>query len=109
MFRPFSTINVETTLEWDNRDFEYNPTRGSHQRVSYTKDLDGNDTFGGWEFWEAEITKLISLGPTSKLRPQVLAFGAKVAYVPTWETEEINGSTVVTRRPPPVEGATLGG
>ncbi len=106
---PLRTLNLEFVLEYDNRDFPFNPTRGSVQRVVYQKDFDGDERFGGWEKWSAEFRKLVDLGTSGVFRQRVIALDFWTAYVPTWKTEQRGGETVVTRRPPYFEGAVLGG
>jgi hypothetical protein len=106
---PFRTVNLEAAVERDNRDFPFNPSCGSFQRFAYTKDYDSDDRFGGWEMWEAEVDKIIDLGAARFFRQQVIALSFWTADTPTWETETVDGAVLVTRRPPPFEGATIGG
>lgn len=106
---PFETFNVEVALEYDNYDFPFNPTRGSRQRVSFKRDFDDDPNLGDWEVWTAELYKVFDLGSSARSYQRVLALGAWTAYVPTWETETIDGELRVTRRPPSFEGARLGG
>jgi len=106
---PIKTLNVEIALKYDNRDFPFNATRGSYQRVAYQRDFDDNKYFGEWEAWTFDASKLIDLGSSEWTRQRVLALGFWTAFVPTWETKKINGVRVVTKRPPYYDGATLGG
>lgn len=106
---PFKTLNVEVALEYDNYDFPFNPSRGSYQRISFKHDFDEDPNFGDWEVWNAEISKVFDLGSDARSHQRVLAFSAWTAYVPTWESESVDGETRITRRPPGFEGAVLGG
>ena len=106
---PFETFNVELTLEYDNYDFPFNPTCGSYQRVSFKRDFDDHPQFGNWETWTVEINKVFDLGRSARSHQRVFALGIWTAYVPTWETESVDGETLITQRPPGFEGAILGG
>lgn len=106
---PFETFNIELALEYDNYDFPFNPSRGSYQRMSYKIDLDSDPNLGGWEVLTAEANKVFDLGSSERSFQRVIALGIWTAYVPTWESEIIDGVEVVTRRTPHFEGATLGG
>lgn len=103
------TFNVELVLEHDNRDFPFNATKGSSRRISYQRDFTDDERFGEWESWTFEYDKLFDLPTSERVRQRVLALGLWTSYVPTWETETIDGDEVVTERPPYYEGATLGG
>ncbi|MCB1069523.1 MAG: hypothetical protein H7A43_06975 [Verrucomicrobia bacterium] len=106
---PLRTLNLETAVERENWDFPFNPTRGSYQRVAYTRDFDSDEALGEWDLWEVDLAKVFNLGQTGIFRQQVLALNGWTAYTPSWETDSVDGQAVVTRRPPPYAGATLGG
>jgi hypothetical protein len=106
---PLKTVNLEIALKYDNRDFPFNATRGSSQRIAFQRDFDNDERFGEWEAWTFELNKLFNLGASDRFRQRVLALGFWSSYVPTWETRIENGVEVVTRRPPYYEGAVLGG
>lgn len=105
---PLDTYNVEIALEHDNRDFPFNPTRGSSQRIAYQKDFDDHAVYGEWEAWTIELDKLFNFSATERYRQRVLALGFWTSYVPTWEADIVDGVEVITKRPPYYEGATLG-
>ncbi len=106
---PVRTMNVRLALEYDNRDFPFNATRGSLQRLSYQRDFDDDEMFGEWESWSFRFAKIFDLGVTRTFRQRVLALGFWTAYVPTWETKRVDGEEVVVRRPPYYAGGRLGG
>jgi len=106
---PLKTVNLKIELEYDNRDFPFNATRGSSQILAYKQDFDNDERFGEWEAWTFDYNKLVNLGTSDRFRQRVLALGFWTAYVPTWETRIEDGVEVVTRRPPYYEGAVLGG
>ena len=106
---PLSTVNAQVGLEYNNFDFPFNPSRGSYQRVSFKQDFEDDELTGEWQLWEAEYAKVFDVGRTDRSIQRVLAFDFWTAYVPTWETAEVDGKEVVTKRPPPYDGAVLGG
>jgi len=102
---PFETFNVEVALEHNNYDFPFNPSEGSFKRLAYKKDLTSDAQLGGWETVALELGKVFNLGGRDWARQQGLALGFWTAYVPTWK----DGSVDTIQRPPPYEGAVLGG
>lgn len=106
---PLETWNVDVTLERDNRDFPYNATHGSFQRLSYKKDFTDTEILGEWDRWTAEYSKVFNLGANKRMKQQAVVFDVWTAYVPSWEEETVDGVVSVTRRPPPYDGAVLGG
>ncbi len=106
---PFETINATFAVEHDNYDFPFNPGKGSFKKLSYTKDFDDHVALGGWSSWTAEANKVFSLPNGENSLQRLIALGFWTSYVPTWETENVDGTVRVTERPPHFEGATLGG
>lgn len=106
---PLETFNAQLELERDNRDFPFNAQRGSYQRVAYQRDFTNEDALGGWEFWSLELSKVFDLGASDHALQRVIAIAGETGYVPTWETEVVDGQEVVTKRPPQYEAARLGG
>ena len=96
-------------IEHDNTDFVLNPSRGSRQRLSLTRDWGFIENSDPWTQWEIEYSKFFSLGATDRHRQRVLAFDAWFSDVPTWQYETVGSVTTVDRRPPYFEGSTLGG
>ena len=106
---PLESRNLEFAFERDNREFPYNPTRGSYQRVEYKKSFFSDDLLDEWDLWTFEYAKLASLGPNNLFKQQVLAFNWWTAYVPSWEADIVDGQEVISGRPPQYDGAILGG
>jgi hypothetical protein len=106
---PLETYNVEIALERDNRDFPFNATDGSYQYLSYKKDFYSDAILDEWDLWTAEYSKLWNLGANKTFKQQVIAFDWWTGYVPSWETETVDGSEVISGRPPQYDGAILGG
>ena len=103
------TLNLKVGIEYNNLDFPYNPTRGSKHELYYTYDFTGDDRVGGWEMYDFEYGKVFDLNSVPGVQQHVLVLDLWTAYVPTWETETIDGVEVVTKSPPYYEGANLGG
>ncbi|MEM9800013.1 MAG: BamA/TamA family outer membrane protein [Planctomycetota bacterium] len=101
-----ATNGIELALEYDNTDFPRNPTYGSRQTISVSRDFGAFDSSDDWTVVEGEAVKFIDLGATSWSRQQVLAFGGWTAYSPTWNVEE---DGTITNAPPYYRGTTLGG
>ncbi len=106
---PTETFNVEIALEYENHDFPFNPTAGSSQRIAYQRDFTDDEHFGEWDAWTFEVDKVFNPGPSDTFRQRVLALGMWTSYSPSWKTTMVNGSEVVTHRPPYYEGPQLGG
>jgi len=103
---PLETLNVMLGLEWDNRDFPANPSKGGYYRVNYQKDFGDQGSLSGWEVLELELEWVFNFGATERAKQRVLAVDFGTATVLNWE-EDADGT--ITRRPPQYEGATLGG
>ena len=100
------TNGIEVSLFRDNRDFRFNPSRGSALRLRLTRDFGWFDSSDSWTVVDTEIDKYFSLGESDWFRQRVLAFDFWTAYSPTWD-EQDNGD--VDNGPPTYAGATLGG
>ena len=101
-----TTAFVAFSLEYDNTDFSVNPSRGSRQEVSVSRDWGAFDSSGPWTAIAFELSKFVSLGETDKARSRVLALNFWLIDTPTWNSgSEARGF----HRPPPYAGASLGG
>jgi hypothetical protein len=100
------TNGLEVSLFRDNRDFRFNPSRGSAVRLKLTRDFGWFDSSNSWTVVDTEIDKYLSLGESDWFRQRVFAFNFWTAYSPTWD-EQDNGD--VDNGPPTYAGATLGG
>jgi len=104
------TSGVKLNLEYDNTDWYQNPSSGSRQTVSVTRDWGQSDTSSTWTAVQFEWSKYISLAPTSNSRQRVLALNFWTSDVPTWNSSSRNGEGVEQfHRAPLFEGSTLGG
>jgi hypothetical protein len=120
-FRPFyrsqeidgadvqTTINtngLDLGLNWDNRDFPYNPARGQSIRLAFSQDFGWFNSSGSWTVWQAEVDQYFELGDAPGIRQSVLALNAWTVNSPSFD---LQSDGTVTNRPPPYAGATLGG
>jgi hypothetical protein len=100
------TNGLEVSLFRDNRDFRFNPSRGSAVRLRWSRDFGWFDSSNSWTVVDTEVDKYFSLGESDWFRQRVLAFDFWTAYSPTWD-EKNNGD--IEHGPPSYAGATLGG
>lgn len=103
------TNGVELALEYDNRDFLVNPTRGSYQRISIGRDFGLFDSTTTWTAMDLQWSKYIGFGEPGFFKQKVFAFRFWTAWSPTFERRQFGDATVVGRSPPNNMGANLGG
>lgn len=100
---------ITASLEYDNRDFYVNPTKGSLQKITVKHDfgvLEGTDN---WSVIQLDLRKYLYLGSTKKLRQSVLALDYWTSYTPSWNPSVDNLGPYIDGRPPNSLGSTLGG
>ncbi len=95
-------------LEYDNRDFFANPTKGSLQKITFKKDF-GIKSSDNWSVVQLDLRKYYYLGSTNKLRQSVLALDYWTSYTPSWEPKVDSLGSYIDGRPPNAIGSTLGG
>ena len=101
---------VELGIGYNNTDYPNNPSTGSSQFFSVTRDFGWGDAAFPWTFWQFEASKYLSLGKSKWAKQRVLAFNAWTGDSPSWsESVTPSGDVVITNRPPHYDGATLGG
>ena len=103
------TNGLELALEYDNRDFSANPSKGSLQRIAIKRDFGWFGSNNSWTNLGLDLRKYISLGSAKGFRQRVLALNIWTSYSPTWNITSSPNGPVVENRPPNVEGASLGG
>ena len=99
---------LELVLEYDNTDFNRNPTRGSRQKFTVTRDFGWFDSSNTWTNVELDLSKYFYLGQSDWFRQKALALNFWTSDTPTWNPDAENPQ-IVTNRPPPYLGSTLGG
>ena len=101
---------MEFGIGYDNTDYPNNPSLGSSQFLSVTRDFGWGDALFPWTFWEVEASKYFSLGESGLAKQRVIALNAWTGDSPSWnESVNAEGNIVITDRPPQYEGASLGG
>ncbi len=99
------TNGLDFVYFWDNRDFPVNPTKGVGLKLQYSRDFGWFDSTDSWTVMQAEFDAYHDFGESAWFRSRVLAFDFWTADTPSWSE---NGG-VISNRPPPYTGATLGG
>ncbi len=102
-----STNGIMLWLDYDNTDFSSNPSYGSRQKLTLSRDFGWGDSSNSWTSIEFEASKYFNLGSSKWFRQQVLALNFWTSSTPTWELNEQTGQ--VSNRPPPGFGSQLGG
>ena len=104
------TSGAKFAVEYNNTDWYNNPTRGTVQRLTVTRDWGMLDASPTWTAIQFSHSQFFNLGETKKARQRVLAFDVWFSDVPTWNSSHTgdNGEQVF-HRAPPFEGSTLGG
>lgn len=106
----WNTNGLRFFLHHENTDYDLNPSRGYQFQIQYSKDFGWGDSLQGWDFLEAKYNHYINLPTFSWTKQNVLALSAWTGYSPSWENAETYGNTSLNaHRPPPWEGARLGG
>ncbi|UJF18293.1 BamA/TamA family outer membrane protein [Vibrio sp. SS-MA-C1-2] len=101
---------VELGIQYDNTDFTSNPSVGSRQFFSFSRDGQIFDSETNWNFLQLDTSKYLSLGESDWASQRILAFNFWTGYSPTWDLKSYSDDQViVTNGPPYNEGATLGG
>lgn len=100
------TNGLEVSLFRDNRDFRFNPSRGSAVRLRWSRDFGWFDSSNSWTVVDTEVDKYFSLGESDWFRQRVIALDFWTAYSPSWD-EKDDGD--IDHGPPTYAGATLGG
>lgn len=102
-----STNGLEVWLDYDNTDFLPNPTFGSRQKLTVSRDFGWFDSSNSWTNLTLDVSKYFNLGTSSWFRQQVLALDFWTSHTPSWDLDE--DTERVNHRPPPGFGSELGG
>jgi hypothetical protein len=104
-----TTGGLRLTLRRENVDFLSNPSKGSVQRLTATRDWGAQDDDSSYTAVELELAKFFSFGESEHFRQRVLALDFWTADTPTWDVVRDGDREVIRHRPPPYFGAALGG
>ncbi len=105
----FVTSGLAFGVNYDNRDWDINPSRGSQTQIHYKKDWGNQSDSVSWHAIEFDFSKYWNLGASKNFQQQVLAFDVWSVYIPTWDDLSIDNGVPRYHRPPPFAGETLGG
>ncbi|MHC4646063.1 MAG: BamA/TamA family outer membrane protein [Planctomycetota bacterium] len=104
------TNGVSFSLLYDNTDFRINPSKGSLQKITVSRDWGLFDSTDSWTVLEGEFSRYFPFTPAEGIRQHLLAFNCWTADTLTWKSRgfDENGKEIF-KRPPSYTGATLGG
>jgi len=101
---------VEFGLLYNNTDFYSNPSAGSSQYFSVTRDFGWLESEDTWTFLQFEASKYFSFGSSDYARQRVVALNFWTGDAISEESSvDENGNEKISHRPPFLEGAKLGG
>lgn len=103
------TNGVNFTLRYQNADFPANPSQGNTIRLRYSEDWGWFGSTTPYNVISGEYSQYINLGTTDRFRQMVLALDFWTADVPSWDESNVQGGQQIFHRPPPFQGANLGG
>lgn len=103
------TTGVRYAIEYDNRDFNSNPSKGSLQRFSVSQDYGWADSTDEWSAVQLDLRKYFSFGATNSFRQQVLALNFWTSYSPSWQLVQTPGGPAIDGQSPSYLGSALGG
>ncbi len=107
----WTAVGYRVKLEHDNTDFLSSPSRGYGFYMQYAQDFGEMGSVQSWNALEASYTHYIELPKAFWMRSNVVAVNIWSAYSPSWKNDEYYDTTaeINANRPPPWEGARLGG
>lgn len=103
-----SSMGVELSLIYDNRNSTQLPSAGSYTKFTWTYDWGSNDR-PSWSTVDLEYSKFFDLGSNDWMKQQVLAFRGWIADTPTWNDETYVNGVLAHERTPSFVGVALGG
>jgi hypothetical protein len=104
--KEWDTNGLRFFIDHDNTDYDLNPSRGYQFKLRYSRDFGWGDAEQTWDFLEFKYNHYVNLPTLSFTQQNVLAMSFWTGYSFSWEED-----TQLTEghRPPPWEGARLGG
>ena len=107
----WDTNGLRFFLEHDNTDYDQNPSRGYNFLLQFSKDFGEGDSLQSWDFLEFKYSHYFNLDTFSFTQQNVLALNMWTGYSFSWDNDtQIDSMGVIdAHRPPPWEGARLGG
>lgn len=107
----WDTNGLRFFIDHDNTDFDLNPSRGYQFRLQYSADFGWGDSMQTWDFLEFKYNHYINLPTFSFTQQNVLATSFWTGYSFSWDPDATHDrfGYINAHRPPPWEGARLGG
>jgi hypothetical protein len=105
----WNTQGLRAFLIHDNTDYVLNPSQGYHFELQYSKDFGTGSSTQSWDFLEFKYNHYLNVDTFSFTKQNVLAFSLWTGYSFSWDTEKSFLRGIAAHRPPPWEGARLGG
>jgi len=107
----WDTNGLRFFLEHENTDYDLNPSRGYNFLLQFSKDFENGDSLQSWDFLEFKYSHYFNLDTFSFTQQNVLALNMWTGYSFSWDNDtQIDSMGVINaHRPPPWEGANLGG
>jgi len=105
----WNTNGLRFFVEHDNTDYDMNPSRGYQFKLQYSKDFGWGDSEQTWDFLELKYNHYVDLPTFSFTQQNVLAMSFWSGYSFSWDRNRDDLPGVAAHRPPPWEGARLGG
>ena len=103
------TTGIRYAVEYDNRDFIVNPSKGSLQKLSLSKDYGWQDSSDKWTAIQLDLRKYLTLGSSDNFRQRILALNYWTSYNPSWEVIQTSSGIRISGRSPSYMGSALGG
>jgi len=104
--KTWNTNGLRLFLDHDNTDFDLNPSRGYQFKLQYSRDFGWGDATQSWDFLEFKYNHYITMPTLSFTQQNVLAMSFWTGCSFSWERD---AAPTEGDRPPPWEGARLGG
>ena len=108
----WTTLGLRLRVEHDNTDYMKSPSRGYSFDMKYSQDFGNLNSTQSWNTFEASYTQFVEIPHASWMRQNVIALNFWSAYSPSWKNGKYydkNSKYINANRPPPWEGARLGG
>jgi len=105
----WNTNGLRFFLDHDNTDYDLNPSRGYQFKLQYSRDFGWGDSEQTWDFLEFKYNHYVDLPTFSFTQQNVLAMSFWTGYSFSWDDNNEHKPGIDNHRPPPWEGARLGG
>jgi len=107
--KSWNTNGLRFFINHDNTDYDLNPSHGYQFKLQYSKDFGWADSDQSWDFLEFKYNHYINLPTFSFTQQNVLAMSFWTGYSFSWDEDNEYLPGIDAHRPPPWEGARLGG